>query len=120
MTLSLSVKVVIRIGISLSEICFMFIIMYSRCLIAAVDVHGLLEDDGCVAAASLRRYNSLRSGVLPPLVFLRRVQSQKQLISDLRDQRKEIRAAIEINGKCNTKTRSEKSYSRWLKLQLNK
>ncbi len=36
------------------------------------------------------------------------------------DQREEIREAIEISGKCNTKTRSEWSYSRWLKLQLNK
>jgi hypothetical protein len=26
----------------------------------------------------------------------------------------------EIKGKCNTKTRSEWGYSRWLKLQLNK
>jgi hypothetical protein len=32
----------------------------------------------------------------------------------------EIRAAVEINGKCNTKTRSEWSYSRWLKLQRGK
>ncbi len=53
------------------------------------------------------------------------VRIQKELISDLRrknegNQRKEIRAAVEINGKCNTKTRSEWSYSRRLKLQLSK
>ncbi len=81
--------------------------LYSRYLVAAVDVHGLLEDDGCVATASLRRYNSLRSGVLPPLVFLHRVHIQKELISDLMRKNVEIGAAIENNGKCNTKTRSE-------------
>ncbi len=87
--------------------------MYSGCLVAAVDVHGLLEDDGCVAAPSLRRYNSLRSGVLPPLVLLHRVQIQKELISDLMRKNAEIREKrlgqryVEINGKCNTKTRSE-------------
>jgi hypothetical protein len=36
------------------------------------------------------------------------------------EMREEIRAAVEINGKCNTKTRSEWSSSRWQKLQLNK
>jgi hypothetical protein len=48
---------------------------------------------------------------------------RKELISYLMRKNEEIRgkrAAVEINGKCNTKTRSEWSYSRWLKLQLNK
>ncbi len=48
--------------------------------------------------------------VLNPKCWNTRVQIQEELISDLmrkNDQREEIRAAIEINGKCNTKTRSE-------------
>jgi hypothetical protein len=38
------------------------------------------------------------------------VRIQKQFISDLmrkNEEREEIRAAVEISGKCNTKTRSE-------------
>jgi hypothetical protein len=36
------------------------------------------------------------------------------------DREKRLGTAIEINGKCKTKTRSEYNYSRWLKLQLYK
>jgi hypothetical protein len=61
--------------------------------------------------------------VLNPKCWNTRVQIQEELVSDLmrkNDQREEIRAAIEINGKWNTKTRSEWSYYRWMKLQPNK